>query len=176
MKSRARQIIKPTPKSKTKDRDKALIIQLASLLEEAQKETDKVTVFLTSYESNVNKEKTESDLLHTLASIIHKANTGDTSEFTSSTKLDVQEPKTYKQAMYGSHGQQWAQAIKEKLDPLKKNKTQTLVPEHSIEPDHKPLSDKWVFKVKRDVNGAISRFKARWVVRGYMQQFGVNLD
>ena len=35
MKSRARQIIKPTPKSKTKDRDKALIIQLASLLEEA---------------------------------------------------------------------------------------------------------------------------------------------
>lgn len=33
-----------------------------------------------------------------------------------------------------------------------------------------------VFKVKRDVNGAITRFKARWVVRGYLQQFGIDFD
>lgn len=33
-----------------------------------------------------------------------------------------------------------------------------------------------VFKVKRDVNGAIARFKARWVVRGYLQQFGIDFD
>ena len=41
---------------------------------------------------------------------------------------------------------------------------------------HKPLSGKWVFKIKRDVNGDIARFKARWVVRGYLQQFGVDYD
>lgn len=68
--------------------------------------------------------------------------------------------------MNGSHRQEWAQANQEGLDQLEKNKKWTLVPEHSIEPGHKPLSGKWVFKIKRDVNGAVSRFKARWVVRG----------
>ncbi len=38
------------------------------------------------------------------------------------------------------------------------------------------FSEKWVFKVKRDVNGAIARFKARWVVKGYLQQFGIDFN
>lgn len=45
-----------------------------------------------------------------------------------------------------------------------------------VKAGHKPLSGKWVFKVKRDVNGDIARFKARWVVRGYLQQYGVHFD
>lgn len=45
-----------------------------------------------------------------------------------------------------------------------------------MEPGDRSLSEKWVFKVKRDVNGAIARFKARWVVRGYLQQFGIDFD
>lgn len=34
----------------------------------------------------------------------------------------------------------------------------------------------WIFKVKKNVNGAVSRFKARWVVRRYLQQFDINFD
>ncbi len=45
-----------------------------------------------------------------------------------------------------------------------------------MEPGHRSLSEKWVFKVKRDVNGPIARFKARWVVKGYLQQFGIDFD
>lgn len=41
---------------------------------------------------------------------------------------------------------------------------------------HKPLFRKWVFKVKRDVDGAITRFKAYWVVRDYQQQFGIDFN
>lgn len=33
-----------------------------------------------------------------------------------------------------------------------------------------------MYKVKRDVNGNIVRFKARLVVKGYLQQFGVDFD
>ncbi len=45
-----------------------------------------------------------------------------------------------------------------------------------MEPGHRSLSGKWVFKVKRDVNRAIARFMARWVVKGYLQQFGIDFD
>ncbi len=33
-----------------------------------------------------------------------------------------------------------------------------------------------MFKVKRNINGDIAQFKARWVVRGYLQQYGVDFD
>ena len=33
-----------------------------------------------------------------------------------------------------------------------------------------------MYKVKRDVEGKVSRFKARWVIKGYLQQFGVDFD
>jgi hypothetical protein len=38
----------------------------------------------------------------------------------------------------------------------------------------KVLGSKWVFKVKRDQDGNIIKFKARYVVKGYMQRFGVD--
>ncbi len=78
--------------------------------------------------------------------------------------------------MSKSHAQKWVHTIQEELDQREKNRTWELAPEQNIEPGHKPLSGKWVFKVKRDVNRAIARFKARWVVRGYLQQFGIDFD
>ena len=78
--------------------------------------------------------------------------------------------------MQGPNASQWVQAMTEKLDQLHKNDTWTLVPKDKIEPGHRPLGGKWVYKVKRDVDGNIARFKARWVVKGYLQQFGVDFD
>lgn len=45
-----------------------------------------------------------------------------------------------------------------------------------MEAGHRALGGKWVYKVKRDLDGNIARFKARWVVKGYLQQFGVDYD
>lgn len=108
-------LFKPTSKSKINGRDKALITQLATLLDNNWEESDKVTAFLASCKNDDtgSKVETETDPLHILATAIHKANAGDASEFTSSTQLDIKEPETYKQAMYGSHGQQKVQAIKD---------------------------------------------------------------
>ncbi len=71
--------------------------------------------------------------------------------------------------MSGPKAQKWAHAIHEELDQLERNETWVLIPEKDVERGHKPLSGKWVFQVKRDVNGAIARFKARWVMRGYLK-------
>jgi len=40
----------------------------------------------------------------------------------------------------------------------------------------KVLRGKWVFKLKRGPNGEIIRYKARWVVRGFEQEEGVNYN
>lgn len=76
----------------------------------------------------------------------------------------MEKPETYKQAMNGPHAQQWAYAIQKKLDQLEKNEIWTLLAENNIEWGYKPLFDKWVFKVKKDINGAITRFKVQWVI------------
>ena len=37
-------------------------------------------------------------------------------------------------------------------------------------------SCKWVFRIKRHVDGTIERYKARLVAKGFHQQFGVNYE
>lgn len=107
-KSQAGRIIKPTPKSQTNSRDKALLTQLVTLLDNDWGETGKVTALLDRCynDDSGSKVEPETDPLHILATAIHKANAGDASEFTSSTQLDVEEPETYERAIYGPHGQQ----------------------------------------------------------------------
>ena len=38
------------------------------------------------------------------------------------------------------------------------------------------LSRKWVYKLKRNDDNVILRYKARWVVKGFMQQYGTDFD
>lgn len=44
-----------------------------------------------------------------------------------------------------------------------------------MEPPHRAFEGKWIYRVKRDVDGNIACFKARWIVKGYLQQFRVDL-
>lgn len=64
----------------------------------------------------------------------------------------------------------------EELDQLENNDTWTLVPKHEMEQGHRALGCKWAYEVKRDVDGSITRFKARWLVKDYLQQYGVDFD
>ncbi len=54
--------------------------------------------------------------------------------------------------------------MQEEYDSLMTNNTWTLVP---LPAGRKPISCKWVFKIKQSANGEVERYKARLVARGF---------
>ena len=71
-----------------------------------------------------------------------------------------EEPTTYDEAP--GH-KEWKMAMVEELKSIADNKTWTLT---EAPPGAKPIGLKWVFKIKRDADGNITRHKARWWRRG----------
>ena len=84
---------------------------------------------------------------------------------------DINEPTNIEDAFSGEHSHQWKEATKSEYDSLVGNNTWELVPP----PDGKNVvGSRWVFKVKRDVDGSAQRFKARLVAQGYSQSKGID--
>jgi len=61
--------------------------------------------------------------------------------------------------------------MKEEMDSLEKNKTWELV---KLPKDRKTVGCKWVFKLKKGVDGKVERYKARLVAKGYSQMEGID--
>jgi hypothetical protein len=61
----------------------------------------------------------------------------------------------------------------EEMDSIEENGTWSLV---DLPLGRKPIEVKWVFKVKRDEHGAVSKHKACLVVKGYAQRHGIDYD
>lgn len=173
---------KKAKRQKTSSSDN-LITQLTKLLDtnwEDQACTSILSTRVTTGEGEIDADisaPSEEDPLKILAAkLISEANAEDEAQFAFSAQLDVKEPETYNRAMSGAYAPQWSQAMREELDQLEKNNTWNLFRKDQIPQGHRPLGGKWVYKVRRDFNGDIARFKARWVVKGYLQQFGADFD
>lgn len=80
----------------------------------------------------------------------------------------VCEPAGYIEA---KENQQWMAAMKEELSMIKKNQTWELVDRPH---DRKVIGVKWVFRTKLNPDGSVNKHKARLVVKGYAQVFGVD--
>ncbi|RYC76690.1 hypothetical protein BFJ63_vAg20433, partial [Fusarium oxysporum f. sp. narcissi] len=78
--------------------------------------------------------------------------------------LEPTEPKTFAEAMNSPHSEQWMQAMMDEIDSLMRN--DTFIPVN-VPPEKHTLQGKWVYKLKRGKDGEITRFKARFVVRGF---------
>jgi hypothetical protein len=59
----------------------------------------------------------------------------------------------------------------EEMDSIDENGTWSLI---DLPPGRKPIGVKWVLNVKQVEHGAVSKHKARLVVKGYAQQHGIN--
>ena len=67
----------------------------------------------------------------------------------------------------------WRAAMQSEMDAVVKNHTWELA---DLPRGHRAITLKWVFKLKRDEDGAIVKHKARLVAQGFMQQEGVDFD
>ena len=59
----------------------------------------------------------------------------------------------------------WRKAMEIELESMEKNRTWELVDPPAR---HRPITLKWVFKLKKDEKGAVIKHKARLVARGFV--------
>ena len=65
----------------------------------------------------------------------------------------------------------WHNAMCDEIAALRENRTWSLVPFH---PSMNVVGSRWVYQIKRRVDGSIERYKARLVARGFTQQEGID--
>lgn len=94
---------------------------------------------------------------------------GSQSLFTVEVKSD---PKTLAEAMSCKDSRNWRLAIDHEYRSLAKKKTWSLVRRLDLPRGTKVLTGKLVLRTKRGKEGEILKFKARWVVRGFEQEYG----
>lgn len=82
----------------------------------------------------------------------------------------IVEPSSYEEV---ARNKCWKKAMEAEIDMIHKNDTWDLVDR----PDQKKvISAKWVFMAKFNTDGYLNKHKARLVVKGYSQQFGINIE
>jgi reverse transcriptase-like protein len=77
----------------------------------------------------------------------------------------------YEDAVSGPQKKQWEAAISDELRSLAENNVWELV---DTPKGVNIVSNKWVFKIKRQPSGQIEKYKARLVARGFSQKYGIN--
>jgi len=78
---------------------------------------------------------------------------------------------SYKQVLRCTGRDHWKVAIVTEYISLQKRQTWSLV----VKPvGRKIVDNKWVFKIKRNSDGTIARYKARLVARGFTQEHGID--
>ena len=80
------------------------------------------------------------------------------------------EPAGYEEAAADQH---WMAAMKEELMMIEKNQTWLLINRLAHK---KAIGVKWVYRTKFNADGSIKKHKARLVVKGYGQMFGVDFS
>ncbi|KAG8473223.1 hypothetical protein CXB51_035172 [Gossypium anomalum] len=85
-----------------------------------------------------------------------------------SAEVGVSEPTTIEEAL---SSKEWALAAQQEFDALLRNQTWDLVP---LPTNWRAVGCKWVFKLKRHADGSIARYKRRLVVKGYLQEAGID--
>ncbi|CAG8681828.1 11691_t:CDS:1, partial [Acaulospora colombiana] len=81
------------------------------------------------------------------------------------------EPSSLKEALRRSDADKWVEAAADEIGAHMRNGTWELVP---LPAGRKAIGSRWVFKIKKNADGSIERYKGRIVAKGYAQREGVD--
>ena len=84
------------------------------------------------------------------------------------------EHPTDEQTHTGPRALEWAKARQTEREKLQKYGVYTIVQKQDIPEGLHPVDTKWVYDVKKDSAGNITRYRARKVGRGFTQEYGLN--
>jgi len=84
--------------------------------------------------------------------------------------VEMEEPTSYKEATSYA---EWTEAMNKEIQSIEKNKTWKLC---QLPVGHKPIGLKWVYKLKKNSDGEVTKHKARLVAKGYVQKKGIDFD
>ncbi|MBW0531857.1 hypothetical protein O181_071572, partial [Austropuccinia psidii MF-1] len=88
------------------------------------------------------------------------------------TSLEVT-PQTFKMAINSASKEVWLEAIAKELDSMNTLKVWDIV---ELDPSFKLIGTTWVFKIKRDHLGNITKHKVRLCAQGFTQTTGVDFE
>ena len=81
-----------------------------------------------------------------------------------------EEPWSYEEAI---EEKVWRDVCQNEIESIIKNNTWDLVDLHE---GAKAIGLKWIFKIKRNVDGSINKYKSRLVAKGHIQRHGVDFE
>lgn len=88
--------------------------------------------------------------------------------------VEIVEPNTLEEALSSPQASEWKQAIHDEMTSLIQRTTWENI-DH-LPPGRRCIDSKWVFRLKKDCKGNISKYKARLVARGFSQQKGIDYN
>ena len=88
--------------------------------------------------------------------------------------LEAKTPSTYHEAMASTERAQWLTAMKSEFDGCVAQETWKLVKRTNLPRGTNIIPVKWVFKIKTDENGVVSKYKARITPKGFKQRHGID--
>ena len=88
--------------------------------------------------------------------------------------LEQQTPSSYREAMASPDREKWRAAAQAEFDGCVAQQTWALVKRSSLPSNTNIIPVKWVFKIKTDENGVVTKYKARITPKGFRQRHGVD--
>lgn len=83
------------------------------------------------------------------------------------------DPQSYEDALQLPDARDWRASMEKEINSLKKMDTWTLVPRPG---DRHVLKNRWVLRRKYNEDGTVERYKARLVVKGFEQRYGLDYE
>jgi len=88
--------------------------------------------------------------------------------------LEQSTPQTYVEVMSSAKRDEWTKAMRAEFEGCEQQQTWELVRRADLPVGTNIIPVKWVFKIKTDETGAITKYKARITPKGFKQRHGVD--